>query len=84
MNESLQNIKTGEIYESITEILLKIQVLFDVKLCRLDVLSLYEIAKFLGHFAGLLDKTTVLLILFLHNTTLELSLQEDTAGRRRP
>jgi hypothetical protein len=84
VNDSLQNIETGEIYECLTEILLKIQVLFDVKQCRLDVLSFYEIAGFLGHFTELLNKTTVLLIWFLHNTTLELSLLEDTVGRSRP
>jgi hypothetical protein len=76
-------LKTGEIYERLTEMLLKIQVLLDVKLCRLDVLSYHEIAKFLGHFTELLKKITVLLILFLHSAKLELSLQEDTAGRRR-
>jgi hypothetical protein len=63
--------------------LLKIQVLLVVKLSRLDLLSFHEIAKFLGHFTELLKKITVLLILFLHNTKLELSLQEDTAGRQR-
>jgi len=62
--------------------LLKFQVLLDVKLCPLDVLSLHEIAKFLVRFTELLKKITVLLILFLHNTKLELSLQEDTARRR--
>lgn len=70
-------LKTGEIHERLREMLLKIQVLLDVKLCRLDVLSLHGIAKFLGHFTELLTKNHCVIDLvfaFLHNTKLELSL----------